>query len=151
VRSFFGSLREAEDTAQLPIGAAGFCWGGKHAVLLAADETLSNGKPALDAAFVGHPSMLAVPGDVEKMRQPVSFAIGDKDSQVTMDAVASIKEIVEVKLVGEARGEVVVYEGCGHGFCVRADTSTASSVAKQAALAEDQCIRWFDRVFGFKS
>ncbi|RKU48571.1 hypothetical protein DL546_008198 [Coniochaeta pulveracea] len=145
VKSFFHALRKAEG-ADLPVGAAGFCWGGKHTVLLAADEELVDGKRLLDAGFTGHPSMLSVPADVEAMTLPVSFALAENDMAVSIQQAEQIKQIVEGKPEAQ-RGEAVMYKGCGHGFCIRAD-ATKDDVAKQAAEAEDQCIRWFNKHFG---
>ncbi len=59
VKSWFEQLRKAEGDT-LPIGAAGFCWGGKHTVLLAAGERI-DGKLLIDAGFTAHPSMLKCP------------------------------------------------------------------------------------------
>lgn len=142
VVSFFDTLRREEPN--LPIGAAGFCWGGKHAVLLAGENARVNDKPLIDAGFAGHPSMLTVPDDIEKMRLPVAFAIGDKDRLVPAEQAATIKKIVESKPEGQ-QGEVRIYPNCGHGFCVRADT-TFTDVMKQSLLAEDHCIEWFDKL-----
>lgn len=130
----------------MPVGAAGFCWGGKHTVLLAADEELVNGKRLLDAGFTGHPSMLSVPADIKAMTLPVAFALAENDTAVSVQQTEQIKQIVEGQPEVQ-RGEVVVYNGCGHGFCIRADP-TNDDVAKQAAEAEDQCIRWFNKHFG---
>lgn len=145
VKDFFIALRTS---TPLPVGAAGFCWGGKHAVLLAGDPTQiispdGSGKPLIDAAFTGHPSLLDLSTDIEAMVRPVSFAVGDGDPQISVVQANQIRGIVEAK-PADQRGEVVIYEGCGHGFCVRADVSFAE-VSKQAAKAEDQCLRWFDR------
>ncbi|KAK3940473.1 Alpha/Beta hydrolase protein [Diplogelasinospora grovesii] len=145
VKAFFRALRAANP--EMHVGAAGFCWGGKHTVLLAADPemTVDSGKPLIDCGFAGHPSMLSIPGDIEKMHRPVSFACPENDPQVSLAQAEIIKKIVEGR-TGESRGEVVVYENCGHGFCVRADT-TNDDVARQAAEAEDQCIRWMQSHF----
>ncbi|KAJ9138439.1 Alpha/beta-hydrolase [Pleurostoma richardsiae] len=146
VKSFFKALRQSEP--QLPIGAAGFCWGGKHVVLLASDseDNKVDGRPLFDAGFTGHPSLLVLPQEVEDITLPMAFAIGDKDSHVPLDKVAQIKEIVENKPEGQ-KGEVRIYPNCGHGFCVRADP-VYEDVAKQAAAAEDHCIEWFNKQFG---
>ncbi|OQE09289.1 hypothetical protein PENFLA_c114G08783 [Penicillium flavigenum] len=75
VRDFFKSVRENEG-ADLPIYGAGFCWGGKHIVNLAAGADMaSNGKPLLNAGFTGHPSLLEIPSEIEKIKIPVSFAL----------------------------------------------------------------------------
>lgn len=106
-----------------------------------------NGKLLIDAGFTGHPSLLKVPNDIEKMKIPVSFAIGEKDSHLPLPVAEKIKDIVESK-PAEQKGEVVLYPNCSHGFCVRADIRF-EEVAKQATAAEDQCIRWFNNHFEF--
>lgn len=143
VKAFFEALRE-EVGQSTPIGAAGFCWGGKHIVLLANPEHKLDGKPMYDAGFTGHPSFLDVPKDIQKVAIPISFAVGEKDNQlsVPMDTDV-ISRIMEEKMERE-RGEVRVYQGCGHGFCVRADpTAEDGFVATKATEAEDQAIAWF--------
>lgn len=141
VRGFFEQLRKDEGET-LPIGAAGFCWGGKHTVLLAHGLSI-NGKPLIDAGFTGHPSLLALPQDIEKITLPVSFAIGDKDNAISVEQARSIRNILELKQ-GHAKGEVKIYENAGHGFCARADIKF-KDVEKQATDAEDQCISWFNK------
>jgi dienelactone hydrolase len=143
VKGFFEQIRN-EEGSHLPIGAAGFCWGGKHAVLLAQGHEI-DGKLLIDAGFTGHPSILSIPGDIEKMTLPVSFAIGDEDVQLPMAQVERIKAIVEAKPEGQ-KGEVKLYPKVGHGFCMRADLHF-ENVAEQAAKAEDHCIDWFNTRF----
>lgn len=144
VKAFFSALREAEP--DLPIGAAGFCWGGKHVALMSTGEDRAgNDKPLLDAGFTGHPSLLDMPVDIEKIRLPVSFALAVNDHNLKPDEQNTIKRIVEAQ-PEEQRGEVVIHQDCGHGFCIRADI-TNDECAKQAADAEDQCLRWFQAKF----
>ncbi len=82
------------------------------------------------------------------MTLPVAFGLGDADSAVNAEVAAKIKDIVESRLPESARGEVVMYPGCGHGFAVRADISVNdANVATQALKAEDQCIAWFKKHF----
>ena len=69
---FFESLRKESKEQGLPLGVAGYCWGGKPAIDLA--ET-----SLIDCAFIAHPSNLTIPGDFEKVRVPLSMAIGDTD------------------------------------------------------------------------
>ena len=96
----------------------------------------------MDVGFTGHPSNLEIPKEIEKIKKPVSFAIGDQDITVNMAQVEQIKKIVEEKEVGEVK----VYYGTGHGFCVRADHIREDS-RKQAEEAEEQAIAWFKRNF----
>ncbi len=146
VKGWFSQLRKAEGDA-LPIGAAGFCWGGKHTVLLAAGEQV-DGKPLLDAGFTAHPSLLDVPGDIEKLTIPVAFAVGDKDNALPKAKAQKIKEVVEA-LPESARGEIRFYAECGHGFAVRADVDDKDQVTvlARASEAEDHCIEWFKKHF----
>ncbi|KAJ5502307.1 Dienelactone hydrolase [Penicillium fimorum] len=143
VRDFFKSVRENEG-AELPIYGAGFCWGGKHIVSLAAGvDIASNGKPLLDAGFTGHPSALEIPSEIEKIKIPVSFALGDKDMVLKPPQIERIKQVF-ASASGAGKGEVVVYEGAGHGFCVRADL-VLDDANKQANEAEDQAMAWFEK------
>jgi dienelactone hydrolase len=143
VENFFESVRENEG-AELPIYGAGFCWGGKHIVNLAAGaDTASNGKPLLNAGFTGHPSFLQIPTEIEKISIPVSFALGDKDIVVKPPQIEQIKKVFAGES-GAEKGEVVVYEGAGHGFCVRADF-VLDDASKQADEAENQALAWFEK------
>jgi len=145
VKGWFSQLRK-EEGDNMGIGAAGFCWGGKHTVLLAAGEEVG-GRPLLDAGFTAHPSLLSIPSDIEKLTVPVAFAIGTDDSMLPEAKCKKIKEVVEA-LPESSRGEIRLYEGCGHGFAVRADTSgNDANVAVQATKAEDHCIQWFKKHF----
>ncbi|KAF2719749.1 dienelactone hydrolase family protein [Polychaeton citri CBS 116435] len=144
--SWFSALRE---DVSLPIGAAGFCWGGLHAIMLTHDREdtkTKNGQNFVDASFAAHPSGVAVPGDFEKVVRPLSIAVGDDD------AVMSIKQAQEAKQSLEktapATTEVVVYPGARHGFAVRASRSKPDSKeTRQAEEAENQAIAWFQRHF----
>ena len=144
VKDFFEQLRKEEGNT-LPVGAAGFCWGGKHIFLLAnTDEhSTQDGKPLIDAGFAGHPSRLKIPGDIEAVSVPISVAVGDKDNQISAQQAEQIKTTFEAKLPA-AKGEIRVYKGAGHGFCVRGELKENKEEARQANEAEDQCIAWFN-------
>lgn len=143
VKGFFEQLRKEEGQA-LPIGAAGFCWGGKHTVTLAHGAEI-NGQPLIDAGFTGHPSLLSLPSDVEKIKRPVSFACAEDDNQISLKQAEKIKAIVTA-FPEPYKGELRVYQKTGHGFAVRADLKVPD-VAAQAAAAEDQAIAWFTSHF----
>lgn len=144
VKAFFEAVRSNEGSS-LPVGAAGFCWGGKHTVLLSMEPDVAGVKPLIDAGFTGHPSMLEIPVEIEKIRKPISFAIGEFDIAVKTPHIEQIKVVVD-KQEEAYKGEVKVYPGAGHGFCVRADHILKES-ASQASEAEDQCIEWFNKHF----
>ena len=145
IRDFFAAVRES---TSLPIFAAGFCWGGLHAVALThATATTSSGRPLVDAAFAAHPSGLTLPADVEKASKPLSIAIGTKDFVLDMKGVESMKTVFARRNEeegGKARFEVQVVEGARHGFAVRGDPGNEVEM-KQAKVAEDQAVEWFKR------
>ncbi|KAI5457483.1 dienelactone hydrolase [Mariannaea sp. PMI_226] len=143
VKGFFEQLRK-EEGSTLPIGAAGFCWGGKHAILLSHGSTI-DGKTLVDAVFTGHPSFLDIPGDIEKIALPVSIAVGDKDNQIKAKHFDIINSILAGK-PDSAKSVMTVYEDATHGFCVRAAIDM-EELAQKAARAEDQCIEWFQAHF----
>ncbi|KAL4885515.1 dienelactone hydrolase [Aspergillus karnatakaensis] len=147
VSAFFEALRKSPEGSNLPVGAAGFCWGGKHTLLLARGDSITvNGakKALIDAGFTGHPSLLEIPGDIEQTTLPVSYALGDLDNNLKGKQIEALQRVVE----GKEDDEVKVYVGAGHGFCVRADTNAEES-GRQAVEAEDQAVeffrKWFDR------
>ncbi|RSL91421.1 hypothetical protein CEP52_014275 [Fusarium oligoseptatum] len=143
VKNFFEKLRKSEG-ATLPVGVAGFCWGGKLAILLSHGVEV-DGKPIIDAAFTGHPSGLSFPGDFEKVTVPLSVAVGDIDSQFPLEMAEKMNNLVESK-PGPTRGEIKIYPGAGHGFCVRASMEK-DGLAEKASAAEDQAIAWFNTHF----
>lgn len=144
VKNFFSAVRKNEGE-HLPIGAAGFCWGAKHVVNLAHGLATPDGKPLLDAAFTGHPSNIEIPAELESITKPISFALAEKDIQVKAKQIAQIKEVI-ARFPEAYGGEVKVYPGAGHGFCIRADVLKKDAEA-QALEAEEQAITWFQKHF----
>lgn len=142
VREFLTAVR-ANEAKSLPIGVAGFCWGGQHAVYLASGVEV-NGKPLSDACFTAHPSSLSIPGDIKKIKKPTSIAIGDKDFVMPMSQVKETEG--ELKKISGVHTEIVVYPGAGHGFSVRADMGNEKQ-SEQAKQAEDQALNFFSEVF----
>ena len=124
--SFFSSLRSS---TPLPVGAAGFCWGGKYVTLLCQDiEKSSSGKSLLDCGFTAHPSQLVLPADMEAVKMPLSISNGSKDYQLKSEGNEMIKQVFarkEVELnADEIRGkmfEMTIVEGARHGFAIRGD------------------------------
>jgi len=128
----------------LPIGAAGFCWGGKHTAVLCHGERSANSKILIDAGFTAHPSRLAIPGDIEKVKLPLSIAHAGDDAVLSMDQIRQVEGIFK-KLDGVSH-EVVTYPGASHGFSVRADPTKVSE-DKHADEAALQAINWFSQHF----
>lgn len=142
VFGFFRALRAAEGSA-LPVGVAGFCWGGKLAVLLCQDgEQAADGQALVDAAFTAHPALLDVAADVGAVRLPLSISVGD------CDVVMPLARVREARLMLEKnqpdRSEVVIVERATHGFAVRGNVEDREEM-RQAQEAQDQAVRWFER------
>lgn len=166
VKKFFEDLRNEGEGATQPVGVAGFCWGGKHTVLLShqvnfvdvdvaqqgSATSSSKKKPLLDAGFVGHPSFLDIPTDVEKLAVPVAWALAEQDHHIKAPHMTDMVAHIVANKPDEHKGEVKVYPGCRHGFCVRVDqfAGDVNGFATQAGEAEDQAIEWFNAQFQTK-
>ena len=85
VQRFLNELRA--DPAHKKIGAVGFCWGGRYAILL----THEGAVPFVDAAVAMHPSSLSIPAEIEKIAKPVSIQVGDSDDILKMPDVEKIQ------------------------------------------------------------
>ncbi|KUJ12959.1 alpha/beta-hydrolase [Mollisia scopiformis] len=152
VLSFFQALRKSDPpfpTQNLKIGAAGFCWGGKHTMMLAADSSSSRvqrpgsstPEALLDCAFAAHPSYIEIPGDLEKLSVPTSVAVGDEDTVMKAPQARKMKEILDAK---KGDFEVVIFPGAKHGFAIRTHPEDRNEV-ECAEKAERQAIEWFTK------
>ena len=146
VTSFLRALR-GDGGASLPVGIAGFCWGGLHAVKLThdtADTKTADGRPLADAFFTAHPSNLTIPQDIANVKGKLSIAIGDDDAVMGIKQVRAAQEILTGKR--DVDTELVIYPGAKHGFSIRASRAQPDSKeTKQAEEAEKQAISWFKR------
>jgi dienelactone hydrolase len=116
------------------VGALGFCWGGRYAILAAHGE--------VDAAFACHPSLVSIPADFEGVTRPLGLAVGDKDSLLDESQISKIKEILNGKK--DVPNEVKVYQDQVHGFALRSDWSDEKD-KKAMDDAEKQGIVWFEK------
>jgi dienelactone hydrolase len=142
-------------TDDLRVGLAGYCWGGKHAFLLAHDDessrvrrhesqkTASQGpQPLVDCVFVAHPSFLSVPADVDPVSVPLSVAVGDIDTVLREPQARQVKQILEAK--GQGRHELNIIPGGKHGFAVRPHPDDKVEV-ECSEKAEVQALSWFTK------
>lgn len=98
INGFINAVRTTQGTDK--IGAIGFCWGGRYAILQAHGPSIDgegNSVGGVDAAYACHPSWLSVPGDIEQVKKPLSIAIGDKDGLVDLDTIGKIKDVLDAK------------------------------------------------------
>jgi dienelactone hydrolase len=145
VFDFMRRLRADPATADTKIGVAGFCWGGQYAILLGQNDSgpgSMESKPLVDSVFTAHPARFEIPGDVVKVKVPLSMALASNDLWVSRKE-AKILEKVEKKEPYEA----VVFEGTTHGFALRNNEEDEVEVAA-AEKAEEQALSWFKKWIG---
>ena len=132
VDSFIHAVRAIPGTGK--IGALGFCWGGRYAILAAHND--------VDAAYACHPSLLTIPGDFEAVTKPLSLAVGDRDSLLDNNSVGQIQDVM-AKKTGLPH-ELRIYENQIHGFALRSDWSEEAD-KKAMDEAEKQGVEWFNK------
>ena len=136
IDDFVAAVRKIDGVKK--VGAIGFCWGGRYAIL----QTHEGG---VDAAYACHPSLVAIPGDFEKVQRPLSLAVGTKDSLLDEKSIGSIREAMEkVKTAHKMEFEIRPYEDQVHGFALRSDWSSDKD-RKAMDDAEKQGIDWFKK------
>ena len=126
------------------IGALGFCWGGRYAILQAhGQEKDANGSSVggVDAAVACHPNLVAIPGDFDPITKPLSLALGTKDSLLDQASVGSIQDLMAKKT--NVPHEIRLYEDQLHGFALRSDWSSEKD-KKAMDEAGQQGIDWFN-------
>lgn len=150
VTTFFEAVRENEcKEMKLPIGCAGFCWGGLHTFKLASGEyKTANGQVLCDAHFTAHPSNVTVPDDAKKVKLPLSIAAATEDKVMSLQQAQTVEAILREKAEKEGlkNSEVVYYQGAGHGFGVRADPGNKEG-KKHADDSIKQALDFYKRVF----
>ena len=143
IDGFVNTVRTIPGTNK--IGAIGFCWGGRYAILQAHGSQPSESGSSVggvDAAYACHPSLVAIPGDFEPITKPLSLALGEKDSLLDDTARGGIQDVLAKKT--DVPHEIRIYAQQIHGFSLRGDWSTDND-KKAMDDAEKQGIEWFDR------
>lgn len=97
IDGFINTVRMKPGTQK--VGAIGFCWGGRYAILQAHGQTAdgSGSVGGVDAAVACHPSMVAIPADFDPVTKPLSLAVGDKDSLLDKGSVGQIQDLMAKK------------------------------------------------------
>jgi hypothetical protein len=78
------------------VGAIGFCWGGRYAILQAHGKK-EGSVGGVDAAYACHPSLVAIPGDFYPATRSSSLALGDQDSLLDQKSVGQIQDVMNKK------------------------------------------------------
>ncbi|KAF9698597.1 hypothetical protein EKO04_003844 [Ascochyta lentis] len=119
------------------LGVVGYCCGGYQALRVAG--VLGEG---VGAVFVAHPARFEGRAVVELVRRGVKVGVAHagEDMSLPLARVEEVKGVLE----GEEGFEVVVYEGCVHGFAVRATPGKEREV-EAAGEALEQAVRWFGK------
>ncbi|EWC46597.1 hypothetical protein DRE_04084 [Drechslerella stenobrocha 248] len=134
ITTFFASLHAEQSRIAARTGVAGFCWGGRYAVLM---------HDHVDAIYAAHPSFLQVPADVAAISKPVSFALGEKDTVLPMPQIEKLKGVLSKKK-DSLESEVIVYEGMPHSFAVRGNPEIEEA-KKGLEDSETQAVEWFTK------
>jgi dienelactone hydrolase len=156
VYAFLQAVKQNE-AADLPLGVAGFCWGGYFVTKVCSgvlQPVDSSSPPIVACGFTAHPSLLKYPTDIEGVKLPYSVAAAENDFQMSKPNAKVTREILERKnkenlSEGKAvpvQHEFVLYDGVHHGFAVRADED-AKLEAEAGKKAEAQAIAWFTKWF----
>jgi len=113
INGFMQEIRRTPGTNR--VGAVGFCWGGRYAILQA------HGDSGADAAFAAHPSLITM-ADFQGVTKPLSLALGTQDSLLD----AKTRGGIQMELSGktDVPTEVRIYEDQVHGFALRGDWSS---------------------------
>ena len=85
---------------------------------------------------MAHPTYIKVPDDVDSIKIPISWSVGEEDLQMKGPDVMRMKTMLESKK--DAEHDVQVIPGAKHGFAIR---------THPAERAEEQAVSWFSRCF----
>ncbi|KAI5256715.1 hypothetical protein E4T42_01383 [Aureobasidium subglaciale] len=150
VYKFFRGLQSSHP--DLPVAAAGYCWGGQWVVELCMndEDCAVDVKPFVVCGFTAHPSRLKIPTDIHMVYYPLSIAAAGIDQQIPVVKARQIEDILKAKTAKMKdigiEHEFTLYEGVHHGFAVRADENEDHE-RKCGKKAEEQAIRWFTKWF----
>jgi dienelactone hydrolase len=141
ISGFVNTVRQIPGTQK--VGAIGFCWGGRYAILQTHSPRPEGSVGGVDAAYACHPSLLSIPSDFEAVNKPLSIAVGTKDSLLDQKSNEQIKEFLDTKKK-DVPTEVKYYDDQVHGFALRSDWSSEKD-KKAMDDAEKQGIEWFNK------
>jgi len=132
--ALISAVRADPETKKL--GAVGFCFGARYAILLGSKDA------TIDAIVANHPSLLAVPDDYANITKPILINNGDKDNFLSIVEVDKIK--AQFAKNKDLIHKIVIYPNASHGFAVRGDITNDHEKAIQDAAATET-IAWFNQ------
>jgi len=138
ISGFVNTVRQIPKTNT--VGAIGFCWGGRYAILQAHGKK-EGSVGGVDAAYACHPSLVSIPADFDPVSVPLSLALGTKDSLLDEKSAQQIKELMDKK---DVPCETRMYEDQVHGFSLRGDWSSDKD-KKAMDDALQQGVDWFSK------
>ncbi|XP_021752579.1 endo-1,3;1,4-beta-D-glucanase-like isoform X1 [Chenopodium quinoa] len=118
------------------IGAAGFCWGGKVAALLAQSDEY------IQATVLLHPSAVTV-DDIKAVKVPIAVLGAELDQVSPPELLKQFEEALNAKRP-KVDGYVKIFPGVAHGWTVRYDPEDAAAV-KSAEEAHKDMLNWFKK------
>lgn len=108
------------------IGVLGYCFGGRYTVLAGAT-------PAVTAIATAHPSMVALPGDVEAVTVPALYMLSATDFLMSAAQMAQLRALAADRNA-RVPTQVMDFPGTVHGFAVRGDDAIpATRAARELA------------------
>ena len=159
IYDWFRSLRTSPEGTSIPIGACGYCWGGKLVFLFASASSPENivsaadPRPLIDIGFTAHPSALVLPAEMEAAKIPLAVSVGSEDFVLSLEGKKGIKEGLQKVMDRreednghEGRFRCWVVKGAKHGFSTRFDPQRPEEV-EQGKEAENQAVEWFTTWF----
>ncbi|KAI9727735.1 MAG: hypothetical protein M1828_005963 [Chrysothrix sp. TS-e1954] len=150
-----GFLRglKMNEARRLPIGAAGFAWGGYFVIRACWDQATNrtgDGQRILESGFVAHPSNSKYPKDIDKIVLPISWAAAETCRHMAPEQAKMTEQILTAKTAkGKDQGtehEFVLYGGVNYGFAQSSDKKK-SAEAEAGEKAEKQAVNWFSKRF----
>ena len=132
---------QGADAAKL--GVTGFCWGGRMTWLYAAHNPGVRAAVSWYGRLVGTASVLTPKHPIEltiKLHAPVLGLYGEKDTGISLESVAQMKQVLATGSAAAKKSEFVIYPDAPHAF--HADyRPTYRKPAADDGWA--RCLAWF--------
>lgn len=129
LEKFIQGVRAEPNTGK--VGAIGFCWGGRYALVFAQEESPAR----VDAVIANHPSLL-VNADVEPIQSvPCAIFLGTEDAMMSVDALKETENIMRAKLGDKLLTKT--FPDAVHGFTIRGDTEDPQEKAHKEEANTD--------------